>query len=72
MTLSAEVRMRAEYNIKEKRRLKYVVDDQVDALKVKEKEMEDLKARLLLREGEAAEAIHLRAEVSKFQATEKS
>ncbi|GJX78756.1 hypothetical protein Tco_0326905, partial [Tanacetum coccineum] len=72
MTLSAEVRMRAEYNIKEKRRLKSIVDDQVDALKVKEKEMEDLKAQLLLREAEVAEVIRLRAEVSKFQATEKS
>ncbi|GKF44512.1 hypothetical protein Tco_0131064 [Tanacetum coccineum] len=33
MTLSAEVRMRAEYNIKEKRRLKSVVDDQAEVLK---------------------------------------
>ncbi|GKE97882.1 hypothetical protein Tco_0021233, partial [Tanacetum coccineum] len=33
MTLSAEVRMRAEYNIKEKRRLKSFVDDQAEVLK---------------------------------------
>ncbi|GJR61007.1 hypothetical protein Tco_1503169 [Tanacetum coccineum] len=53
MTLSAEVRMRAEYNIKEKRRLKSVVDDQSEVLK-------------------AAVAIRLRAEASKFEASEKS
>ncbi|GJT94150.1 hypothetical protein Tco_1082995 [Tanacetum coccineum] len=69
MTLSDEVRMRAEYNIKEKRRLKYVVDDQAEVLKVKKKEMEDLKAQLLLKE---AEAIRLCAEASKFEAAEKS
>ncbi|GJW62493.1 hypothetical protein Tco_0111828 [Tanacetum coccineum] len=69
MTLSAEVRIRAEYNIKEKRRLKSVVDDQAEVLKVKEKEMEDLKAQLLLKE---AEAILLHAEASKFEASEKS
>ncbi|GJU87817.1 hypothetical protein Tco_1295363 [Tanacetum coccineum] len=69
MTLSAEVRMPAEYNIKEKRRLKSVVDDQAEVLKVKEKEMEDLKAQLLLKE---AKAIRLRTEASKFKAAEKS
>ncbi|GKB80657.1 hypothetical protein Tco_0947552 [Tanacetum coccineum] len=72
MTLSAEVRMRAEYNIKEKRRLKSVGGDQSEVLKVKEKEIEDLKAQLLLKEAEAAEAIRLRAEASKFEAAEKS
>ncbi|GKD59224.1 gypsy type transposase [Tanacetum coccineum] len=72
MTLSAKVRMRAEYNIKEKRRLKSVVDDQAEVLKVKEKEMEDLKAQLLLKEAEVAEAIRLHVEASKFEAAEKS
>ncbi|GJS04668.1 hypothetical protein Tco_0321176 [Tanacetum coccineum] len=71
MTLSAEVRMWAEYNIKEKRRLKYVVDDQAEVLKVKEKEMEDLRAHLLLKEAKAAEAIRLRAEASKFEVAER-
>ncbi|GKA64917.1 hypothetical protein Tco_0764624 [Tanacetum coccineum] len=33
MSLSAEVRMRAEYNIEEKRRLKSVVDEQTELLK---------------------------------------
>ncbi|GJT60161.1 hypothetical protein Tco_1003694 [Tanacetum coccineum] len=72
MTLSAEVRIRAEYNIKEKRRLKSVVDDQAEMLKVKKKEMEDLKSQLLLKEAEAAEAIRLCAEASKFETAKKS
>ncbi|GKE39764.1 hypothetical protein Tco_1463169, partial [Tanacetum coccineum] len=71
MTLSAEVRMWAEYNIKEKRRLKYVVDDQAEVLKVKEKEMEDLRAHLLLKEAKAAKAIRLGAEASKFEVAER-
>ncbi|GKA85587.1 hypothetical protein Tco_0807241 [Tanacetum coccineum] len=72
MTLSPKVRMCAEYNIKEKRRLKSVVDDQAKVLKVKEKEVEGLKAQLLLKEAEAVEAIRLRAEASKFETAEKS
>ncbi|GJY82713.1 hypothetical protein Tco_0496089 [Tanacetum coccineum] len=70
--LSAEVRMRVEYNIKEKRKLKTVVDEQADLLKVREGEIESLRAQLLLKEAEAAEAIRLRAEASSFAATEKS
>ncbi|GJV25005.1 hypothetical protein Tco_1377700 [Tanacetum coccineum] len=46
ISLSVEVRMRAEYNIKEKRRLRSIA--------------------------EAAEAIRLRAEASKFEGTKKS
>ncbi|GJS86203.1 hypothetical protein Tco_0752744, partial [Tanacetum coccineum] len=72
VSLSVEVRMRAEYNIKEKRKLKTVVDEQADLLKVREGEIESLRAQLLLKEAEAAEAIRLRAEASSFAATEKS
>ncbi|GJZ19693.1 hypothetical protein Tco_0556283 [Tanacetum coccineum] len=68
MSLSAEVRMRAEYNVKEKMRLKSVVDRQTELLKVREGEIENLKAQLLLREAEDAEAIRLRAEASNFEA----
>ncbi|GJV07473.1 hypothetical protein Tco_1345129, partial [Tanacetum coccineum] len=64
--------MRAEYNIKEKRRLKFVVDDQAEVLKVKEEKVKDLKAQLLLKEVEAAKAIRLYAEASKFETAEKS
>ncbi|GJY06819.1 gypsy type transposase [Tanacetum coccineum] len=72
MTLSADVRMRAEYNIKEKRRLKFVVDDQMEVLKVKEEKVKDLKAQLLLKEAKAAEAIRLCIEASKIETAEKS
>nr|GEW16734.1 hypothetical protein [Tanacetum cinerariifolium] len=72
ISLSAEVRIRAEYNIREKRRLRSVVDEQAELLKVRDGEIENLKAQLLLKEAEAAKAIRLRAEVFKFEATEKS
>ncbi|GJV93043.1 hypothetical protein Tco_1540856 [Tanacetum coccineum] len=72
-SFSAEVRNAfAEYNIKEKRKLRSVVDEQTELLKVKNEEIENLKAQLLLKEAEAAEAILLRAEASKFEAIEKS
>ncbi|GKD46123.1 hypothetical protein Tco_1270768, partial [Tanacetum coccineum] len=72
MTLSTKVRMRAEYNIKEKRRLKYVVNDQAEVLKVKEEKVKDLKAQLLLKEAEAGKVIHLRVEASKIETAKKS
>ncbi|GJX13492.1 hypothetical protein Tco_0205250 [Tanacetum coccineum] len=72
MSLSAEVRIRAEYNVKEKRRLKYFVERQGELLKVREEEIENLKAQLLLREVEVVKAIHLRAEASNFEIVEKS
>ncbi|GKB82048.1 hypothetical protein Tco_0948943, partial [Tanacetum coccineum] len=53
MSLSAEVRMCVEYNVKEKKRLKSVVERQGELLKVREGEIENLKAQLLLREAEA-------------------
>ncbi|GJX37242.1 hypothetical protein Tco_0250545 [Tanacetum coccineum] len=46
MSLSTEVRMRAEYNVKEKRRLKSVVERQAKLLKVREGEIENLKVSL--------------------------
>ncbi|GJW69009.1 hypothetical protein Tco_0123433 [Tanacetum coccineum] len=72
ISLSVEVRMCAEYNIKEKKRLRSVVDEQTELLKVRDGEIENLKAQLLLKEEEAAEAIRLRTEASKFEAFEKS
>nr|GEV17741.1 hypothetical protein [Tanacetum cinerariifolium] len=71
MYLSAEVRMHDEYNIKEKRRLKCVVDDQGELLKAREKEIENLKVQLSLREAEAAKAIHLRAQASELETMER-
>ncbi|GKA93816.1 hypothetical protein Tco_0815802, partial [Tanacetum coccineum] len=72
MSLSAEVRMCTEYKIKEKRRLRSTVDKKDELLKVREREIENLKAQLLLKEAEAAKAIRLRAEAYKFEAIEKS
>ncbi|GJV40473.1 hypothetical protein Tco_1418913 [Tanacetum coccineum] len=67
ISLSAKVRMLAEYSIKERRRLKSVLDKHVDLLKVREGEFKNRKAHLLLKETEAAEAIRLCAEASKFE-----
>ncbi|GKE14635.1 hypothetical protein Tco_1422212 [Tanacetum coccineum] len=64
--------MRAEYNMKEKRKLRFVVDEQTELLKVKDEEIENLKAQLLLKEAKATEAIRLSAEASKFEAIAKS
>nr|GEW57164.1 cytochrome P450 81E8-like [Tanacetum cinerariifolium] len=72
MSLSVEVRMRVEYNAKERRRLKSVVEKQDELLKARDGEIENLKAQLLLKEAEAAEAIRLRAQTSNLEAVEKS
>ncbi|GJX77930.1 hypothetical protein Tco_0324741 [Tanacetum coccineum] len=64
MSLSAEVRMRAEYNIKEKRRLNSVVEGKNSLLKAKDEEVESLKAQLLMKEAEVAEAIRLLADLA--------
>nr|GEW78522.1 hypothetical protein [Tanacetum cinerariifolium] len=72
ISLNVEVWMRAEYNIREKKKLRSVVDEQAKLLKVKDGEIESLKAQLVLKEAEAAEAIHLQADVLKFKAAEQS
>ncbi|GJZ55133.1 hypothetical protein Tco_0610326 [Tanacetum coccineum] len=63
ISLSAEVRMRSEYNIRERRRLNSVVEEKNSLLKSRDEEVENLKAQLLVKEAEAAKAIRLRAEV---------
>nr|GFB63689.1 hypothetical protein [Tanacetum cinerariifolium] len=72
ISVSAEVRMRAEYHIKEKRRLKAVVREKNQVLKARDEKIDNLKATLLLKEAEATEAIRLRAKTSKLEAAEKS
>ncbi|GJZ77878.1 hypothetical protein Tco_0642550, partial [Tanacetum coccineum] len=72
ISLSAKVRMRAEYNIKEKRRRKVVVEEKDMLLKTKGEEIDSLSAQLLLKVAEAVEAILLRAEASRFGVVEKS
>ncbi|GJT93161.1 gypsy type transposase [Tanacetum coccineum] len=72
ISLSAEVRMRAEYDIKEKRKLKAVVEEKDMLLKTKGEEIDSLSEQLLLKEAEAAEAIRLSTEASRFGVIEKS
>nr|GFB64266.1 hypothetical protein [Tanacetum cinerariifolium] len=52
-------------------RLKFVVE-QTEMLKVRDREIEKLKAQLLLKDAEAAVAICLRAEASKLEDVKKS
>ncbi|GJZ12012.1 hypothetical protein Tco_0546771 [Tanacetum coccineum] len=72
ISLSVKVRMCAEYNIRERRRLNSVVEEKNSLLKARDAKIETLKAQLLVKEVEATEAIHLRTEVSKFEVVEKS
>ncbi|GJZ78032.1 hypothetical protein Tco_0642704 [Tanacetum coccineum] len=72
MSLSAEVRMHAEFNIRERRRLNSVVEEKNSLRKARDVEIETLKAQLLVKEAEAAKAIHRRTEASKFEVVEKS
>nr|GEU84438.1 hypothetical protein [Tanacetum cinerariifolium] len=72
MSLGAEVRMRVKYNVKERRRLKSVVEKKDELLKARDGEIENIKAQLLLKEAKAAKAIRLRAHTSNLEAVEKS
>nr|GEY88834.1 hypothetical protein [Tanacetum cinerariifolium] len=62
ISFSAEVRMRAEYHIKEKRRLKSVVEEKDVLLKSRCNEIESLKAKLIVKEAEDSEVVRLRDE----------
>ncbi|GKD46010.1 hypothetical protein Tco_1270655, partial [Tanacetum coccineum] len=61
--LGAEVRMRSEHNLKERKRFERKCARQVDLLKEKDVEIANLKAQLSLKEAEATEAIRLRSQV---------
>ncbi|GJW08420.1 hypothetical protein Tco_1570843 [Tanacetum coccineum] len=69
--LNADVRMRTEYCLSERSRLESECKKQADFLKARDDEIENLKARLLLKEVEATEAIRLRVQVSAAEAAEK-
>nr|GEW29451.1 hypothetical protein [Tanacetum cinerariifolium] len=58
MSLSAEVRICAEYNVKERRRLKSVVEKQDELLKAKDGKIENLNVQLLLKETEDAKELN--------------
>ncbi|GJX77199.1 hypothetical protein Tco_0324010 [Tanacetum coccineum] len=72
LSLSSEVRMRAEYNISEKRKWRSLAEEKDILLEAKDKEIEDLKSRLLKAKEESAEVAKLRAQVSGLEATENS
>ncbi|GKB02696.1 hypothetical protein Tco_0830785, partial [Tanacetum coccineum] len=69
--LNTKVRMRTEYCLSERRRLEFECGRQADLLKARDGEIENLKAQLLLKEVEAAEAAHLGIQVSAVEAVEK-
>nr|GEU37722.1 hypothetical protein [Tanacetum cinerariifolium] len=69
--LNVEVRMRTEYYLSKRKRLESECEKQANLLKVRDKEVENLKARLLLKETEAAEAAHFRVQVAGAEATKK-
>ncbi|GJR44831.1 RNA-directed DNA polymerase, eukaryota [Tanacetum coccineum] len=69
--LSAEVRMRTEHILREKKRLEGRCSRQSDLLKEKDAEIASLKAQLSLNKAEAAEAIHLRGQVATVEAAER-
>ncbi|GJT10900.1 hypothetical protein Tco_0857942 [Tanacetum coccineum] len=57
--LSAEVRMRATYCLSDRIRLESTFEKQAGLLKSRDEEIENLKAQLLLKEAEAAEAVRV-------------
>nr|GEZ04304.1 hypothetical protein [Tanacetum cinerariifolium] len=70
--LNAKVRMRTEYCLSERKRLESECEKQADLLKVRDAKIESLKAQLLLKETEAAKAVHLCAQVHELEATYSS
>nr|GEV17817.1 hypothetical protein [Tanacetum cinerariifolium] len=67
---SAEVRLWSEHNFWERKKFKRKCNRQADLLNEKDAQITNLKAHLSLKEAEAAEAIHLRSQVSIVEATE--
>ncbi|GJZ31528.1 hypothetical protein Tco_0576575 [Tanacetum coccineum] len=72
LSLSSEVRMRAEYNILEKRKWRSLAEEKDILLEAKDKEIEDLKSQLLKAKEESAVVAQLRAQVSGLEAVENS
>ncbi|GJT63992.1 hypothetical protein Tco_1015472 [Tanacetum coccineum] len=72
LSLSSEVRMRAEYNILEKRKWRSLAEEKDSLLRAKDKEIEELRSQLLKAKEESVEVAQLRAWVSGLEATEGS
>ncbi|GKD89502.1 hypothetical protein Tco_1365009, partial [Tanacetum coccineum] len=69
--LSAKVRMQTEYCLSERMRLKSECGRHADLLKVRDEEIESLKAQLTVKEVEVTEVAHFRIRVSTVEAAEK-
>ncbi|GJV63346.1 hypothetical protein Tco_1474174 [Tanacetum coccineum] len=69
--LNSEVRRRTEYSLSERKRLEDECGKQAGLLKSKDDEIKSLKAELLRKETEAAEAVRLRAQVAAAETAEK-
>ncbi|GJV75863.1 hypothetical protein Tco_1507447 [Tanacetum coccineum] len=72
LSLSSEVRMRAEYNILEKRKWRSLAEEKDSLLGAKDKEIEELRSQLLKAKEESVEVAQLRARVSSLEAIEGS
>ncbi|GJQ97072.1 hypothetical protein Tco_0008211 [Tanacetum coccineum] len=72
LSLSSKIRMRAEYNILEKRKWKSLAEEKDCLLGARDKEIEELKSQLLKANKESVEVAQLRARVSGLEATENS
>nr|GEU80733.1 hypothetical protein [Tanacetum cinerariifolium] len=70
--LSVEVKLRSEHNLRERKMFERKCARQIDLLKEKDAKIANLKARLTLKEAEAAEAIRLRGQVSIIESAEAS
>ncbi|GJV06717.1 hypothetical protein Tco_1344373 [Tanacetum coccineum] len=70
LSLSSEVRMRAEYNILEKRKWRSLAEEKDSLLGAKDKEIEELRSQLLKAKEESVEVAQLRARVSSLEAIE--
>ncbi|GJX95307.1 hypothetical protein Tco_0351105 [Tanacetum coccineum] len=72
LSLSSEVRMRAEYNILEKKKWKSLAEEKNNLLQVKDMEIEELRSQLLQAKDESVEVARLRTLVSSLEAIEGS
>ncbi|GJZ13435.1 hypothetical protein Tco_0548665 [Tanacetum coccineum] len=70
LSLSSEVRMRAEYNILEKRKWKSLAEEKNNLLQVKDKEIKELRSQLLQAKDESMEVALLCTRVSSLEAIE--
>ncbi|GKC27714.1 hypothetical protein Tco_1035008 [Tanacetum coccineum] len=69
LSLSSEVRIRAEYNILKKRKWRSLAKEKDILLEAKDKEIEDLKSQLLKANEESAEVAQLRVKVTSLEST---